>query len=334
MKKKLFLILFILLNLSLFAGVQQRIKEIARIEGVRKNHLIGMGLVVGLNGTGDSEKNLTPQLLKALYRYFGTELGQVQVDSKNVAVVMVTAELPSFKKIGDSIDVTVSSINGAKSLEGGTLIQTQLKAGEYVFALAQGPLTRVVSENTSNAVNGYIPSGGTVEREVYVNLKYDEKVSLVLNKPDFTTASRVAEIINRRFNYDTAKAIDASKIEIKETYVFADDIVSFISAIENLEVETDRKSIIVVNEKTGTIVLGENIKIAPIAISHGDLSIDISDEATSNNDEGEKSVYFSGSTVKDVVEMLNALGATPNDIIAILQALKTAGSIEAELKTK
>jgi flagellar P-ring protein precursor FlgI len=334
MKKKLTLILFILFSLSIFAGVKQRIKEIARIEGVRKNHLVGMGLVVGLNGTGDSEKNLTPQLLKSLYRYFGTELGQVQVDSKNVAVVMVTAELPSFKKIGDSIDVTVSSINGAKSLEGGMLIQTQLKAGEYVMALAQGPLSRVVSENTSNAVNGYIPSGGTVEREVAVTLKYDEKVSLVLNKPDFTTASRVAEVINRRFNYDTAKAVDASKIEIKETYVFADDIVSFISAIENLEVETDRKSIIVINEKTGTIVLGEDIRIAPIAISHGDLSIAISDQNKSKDAQGDSSVYFTGSTVKDVVEMLNALGATPNDIIAILQALKTAGSIEAELRTK
>jgi flagellar P-ring protein precursor FlgI len=334
MKKKLTLILFILFSLSIFAGVKQRIKEIARIEGVRKNHLVGMGLVVGLNGTGDSEKNLTPQLLKSLYRYFGTELGQVQVDSKNVAVVMVTAELPSFKKIGDAIDVTVSSINGAKSLEGGMLIQTQLKAGEFIMALAQGPLSRVVSENTSNAVNGYIPSGGTVEREVAVTLKYDEKVSLVLNKPDFTTASRVAEVINRRFNYDTAKAVDASKIEIKETYVFADDIVSFISAIENLEVETDRKSIIVINEKTGTIVLGEDIKIAPIAISHGDLSIAISDQNKAKDAQGDNSVYFTGSTVKDVVEMLNALGATPNDIIAILQALKTAGSIEAELRTK
>ncbi|MBZ4683576.1 MAG: flagellar P-ring protein FlgI [Fusobacteriaceae bacterium] len=332
MKRKIILMLFLIINIIAFSEPKQRIKEIARIEGVRKNHLVGMGLVVGLNGTGDSAKNLTPQLLKSLYRYFGTELGQAQVDSKNVAAVMVTAELPSFKKVGDTIDVTVSSINGAKSLEGGILLQTQLVAGNKVYALAQGALSRVVGKNITNSVNGYIPSGATVEREVEVKLINNNKLSLVLNNPDFTTASRVAEVINKRFNYDTAKAIDASKIEIKQTYVFEDDIVSFISAIENLEVETDRKSKIVIYEKSGTIILGNEIRVSPVAISHGDLSISIGN--TTGNTEKGNALYFNGSTVKDVVDMLNSIGATPNDIISILQALKASGAIEAEIDVR
>ncbi|TDT71803.1 flagellar P-ring protein precursor FlgI [Hypnocyclicus thermotrophus] len=332
MKRKIVIILFLIINIISFSEPKQRIKEIARIEGVRKNHLIGMGLVVGLNGTGDSAKNLTPQLLKSLYRYFGTELGQSQVDSKNVAAVMVTAELPSFKKIGDTIDVTVSSINGAKSLEGGILLQTQLVAGNKVYALAQGTLSRVTGKNITNSVNGYIPSGATVEREVEVELVNNNKLSIILNNPDFTTASRVAEVINKRFNYDTAKAIDASKIEIKQTYVFEDDIVSFISAIENLEVETDRKSKIVIYEKSGTIILGNEIKVSPVAISHGDLSIAIGNNT--GTDKKGNALYFNGSTVKDVVDMLNSIGATPNDIISILQALKASGAIEAEIDVR
>lgn len=338
MKKKLALI-FILLTFGIFAD-KVRIKEIARIEGVRSNQLIGMGLVVGLNGTGDSGE-LTPQMLSSLYSYFGTELAKTQIQSKNVAAVMVTAELPPFKKVGDTIDVRVSSINDAKSLEGGVLIQTQMLAGnKEVYAIAQGSLTRV-NNGGSNLNNGFLQGGATVEREVEITLEYKDKVNLILNTPDFTTASRVVDEINRRFNYDTAKAVDASTIEIKKTFVFDDDIVSFISAIENLEVEPDRKSIILINERTGTIVLGDNIKVAPVAISHGDLSIAISAELDiditkeSGNTGGGKgqSVYFKGTTVKDIVKMLNAIGATPTDIISILQALKSAGSIDAEIKT-
>ncbi len=336
MKNKL-LIIFVLVSLSIF-GSRVRIKEIARIEGVRSNQLIGMGLVVGLNGTGDSG-DLTPQMLSSLYSYFGTEIAINQIESKNVAAVMVTAELPPFKKIGDTIDVRVSSVNDAKSLMGGVLLQTQLMAGNKdVYAIAQGQVTRV--ENGNNLNNGLLQNGATVEREVEVNLEYEDKVTLVLNNPDFTTASRVVDEINRRFNYDTAKAVDASTIEIKKTFVFNDDIVSFISAIENLEVEPDRKSVILINERTGTIVLGDNIKVAPVAISHGDLSIaisaeldiDASREEGASGDKGQ-SVYFQGTTVKDVVKMLNAIGATPDDIISILQALKAAGSIDADIKT-
>lgn len=336
MKGKIFLLL-VLFSLSIFAA-EVRLKEIARIEGVRTNQLIGMGLVIGLNGTGDGG-GITPQMLSSLYRFFGTEVAKEQINSNNVAAVMVTAELPPFKKIGDTIDVKVSSINNAKSLAGGTLLQTFLLAGNKdVYANAQGTITRV--ENDKNLVNGYLVGGATVERELEIPLEYKDKITLVLNSPDFTTASRVVDEINKRYNYDTAKAIDASKIEIKKPFTFSDDIVSFISAIENLKVSPDRKSIIVINEKTGTIVLGDNITVSPVAISHGDLSIAISAQLdvnitdnSKNKDEKGSSLYFKGTTVKDVVKMLNAIGATPNDIISILQALKTSGSIDAEIKT-
>lgn len=336
MKVKVIL-LFTLLSLAIFSN-EVRLKEIARIEGVRSNQLIGMGLVIGLNGTGDGG-GITPQMLSSLYRFFGTEVAKEQINSKNVAAVMVTAELPPFKKIGDTIDVKVSSVNDAKSLAGGTLLQTFLLAGNKdIYANAQGTVTRV--DAGTNLVNGYLVGGATVERELEIPLEYKDKITLVLNSPDFTTASRVVDEINRRYNYDTAKAVDASKIEIKKPFTFADDIVSFISAIENLKVSPDRKSIIVVNEKTGTIVLGDNISVSPVAISHGDLSIaisaqlDVSITNSGNSNEGKgSSLYFKGTTVKDIVKMLNAIGATPNDIISILQALKSSGSIDAEIKT-
>ena len=335
MKVKVIL-LFALLSFTIFSN-EVRLKEIARIEGVRSNQLIGMGLVIGLNGTGDGG-GITPQMLSSLYRFFGTEVAKDQINSKNVAAVMVTAELPPFKKIGDTIDIKVSSINDAKSLVGGTLLQTFLLAGNKdVYANAQGSVTRV--DTGTNLVNGYLVGGATVERELEIPLEYKDKITLVLNSPDFTTASRVVDEINRRYNYDTAKAIDASKIEIKKPFTFADDIVSFISAIENLKVSPDRKSVIVINEKTGTIVLGDNISVSPVAISHGDLSIAISAQldvsiTSSDSNEGKgNSLYFKGTTVKDIVKMLNAIGATPNDIISILQALKSSGSIDAEIKT-
>lgn len=338
---KRIVIIFFILSLYIFPN-DVRLKEIARIEGVRSNQLIGMGLVVGLNGTGDSG-SITPQMLSSLYRFFGTEVAKEQINSKNVAAVMVTAELPPFKKIGDTIDVRVSSINDAKSLKGGMLLQTFLLAGNKdIYANAQGSITRVESE--SNLVNGFLVNGATVERELEIPLEYKDKITLVLNTPDFTTASRVVDEINRRYNYDTAKAIDASKIEIKKPFTFSDDIVSFISAIENLRIRPDRKSIIVINERTGTIVLGDDIKVAPVAISHGELTISITSELggsikkdivdkKADTDEKGSMVNFKGTTVEDVVKMLNTIGATPNDIISILQALKSSGAIDAEIKT-
>ena len=336
--KKIIFILISLIGLNSFAGEAVRLKEIARIQGVRSNQLLGLGLVIGLNGTGD-KKALTPQMLKNLYKFFGTEIAQNQIESKNVAAVIVTAELPPFKRIGDTIDVTISSVNDAKSLEGGVLLQTVLKSGTGEnYAVAQGSLNGV-QNRTSNRVNAVIANGAMVEKEVEMKLENKDKVVLLLENPDFTTATRIVDVINKRFSYDTAVAVDAAKIEIKKSFSFGDDIVGFISSIENLKVIPDRKSLIVINEKTGTIVLGENIAVAAVAISHGDLSLNISgdkegvaEEGAEGEVSGETSFFFKGSTVKDVVTMLNALGAKPQDIIEILHSLKASGAIDAKLK--
>ncbi len=338
--KKVIIITMTLLYISVncLASQKVRLKEISRIKGVRSNQLVGMGIVVGLAGDGDKSE-LAPQMLKNLYAYFGTDIARSQIESRNVAAVMVTAELLPFKKAGDRIDITVSSVNDAKSLEGGVLLQTPLMGADgEIYALGQGSLTKVNNE-TSNQVNGYLQDGAIVEREVPLKLEYDNKIYLILNNPDFTTASRVADEINKIFNFETAKAIDASTIEIEKTYAFSSDIVSFLSTLENVEVKPDRKSTIVINEKTGTIILGENIKIAPIAIAQGSLSIavsaqmDISENDKNAEDKGNTFYYDEGNTVKNIVKMLNAVGATPTDIISILQALKAANAVDAEIKT-
>lgn len=348
MKKSVLILVMFLIFINGYASQKVRIKEVARVQGVRSNQLIGMGIVIGLQGSGD-KSSLAPQMLNNLFSYFGTDIARDQINSQNIAVVMVTAELAPFKKEGDSIDVTVSSVNDAKSIEGGVLLQTPLKAADGgVYAVAQGSLTKVANR-TTNRVNGVIPNGAIVEKEVPVDMEEKNKVVLVLTNADFTTASRIAEAINERFSYDSAKAIDATRVEVKKAYTFSEDIVSFISSIENLEVETDRKSVIVINEKTGTVILGDNISVASVAIAHGNLSVNINAQndmdkayttdgalAISGNAKSKntaKSFYFKGSTVKDVVKMLNAVGATPDDIISIIQALKTAGAIDAEIKT-
>ncbi|OQY08739.1 MAG: hypothetical protein B6I28_04350, partial [Fusobacteriia bacterium 4572_132] len=227
MKKiKVLLIMLLLINLSLF-GNTVRLKEISRIKGVRSNKLIGMGLVIGLAGTGDKSA-LTPQMLQSLYSYFGTRIAISQIQSKNVAAVMLTAELPPFKKIGDTIDVNISSINDAKSLEGGILLMTQLKGGmnQEIYATAQGSLT-MVKNKSNNMVNGYIANGAVVEKEIPIKLDTNNSIDLILNEPDFTTASRIANTINKRFGYETAKSIDPSIIRINKTFTFHDDLVSF-----------------------------------------------------------------------------------------------------------
>lgn len=347
MKKNfLVLMLFFLFSIILISA-PVRLKDISRIYGVRSNQLMGMGLVVGLDGNGD-KSSLTPQMMQNLFKYFGADIAQSQIKSKNVAAVMVTAELPPFKKSGDKIDITVSSVNDAKSLVGGVLLQTPLLAANgEIYAVAQGTLTKVTSKAANgNQLSGTIANGAIVEKEVDVKLDPADKLKVVLNNPDFTTASRVAEAINARFNYDSAKALDAGTIEVKKSFVYNDDIVGLIAAIENLEIDPDKKSIIVINEKNGTVVMGEEIRVAPVAISQGTLSISIkaqedfekafdstqtNSKAAKNEAKG-KSFYFKGSSIKDVVKMLNAVGATPDDIISIIQALKAAGAIDAEVK--
>ncbi|MGM0508152.1 MAG: flagellar basal body P-ring protein FlgI [Fusobacteriota bacterium] len=341
MKKKLSIIIGIIFftNLLFANGQKVRLKEITRIKGVRSNQLIGMGLVIGLAGTGDNS-DLTPQMLQNLYEYFGTSLARDQIESGNVAAVMLTATLPPFTNVGDTIDVRVSSVNDAQSLEGGVLLMTPLRGGQGadIYGYAQGSLTSVNNE-TANTVNGLIPNGAIVEKEVPIKIEEGEKISLLLNSPDFTTASRIADVLNKRFGYETAKATNPSTVEINKTFAFNDNVIGFVSAIENLEVEPDRESVIVINERTGTIILGDNIRVSPVAISHNDLSISISAQLDTekafdegNSDEEGESFYFEGTSVKNVVKMLNAVGAEADDIISIIEALKEANAIDASIK--
>ncbi|MCS7234115.1 MAG: flagellar basal body P-ring protein FlgI [Synergistetes bacterium] len=329
------LVLSILIALALssiaFGAPKVRIKDIAHIEDARPNQLIGMGLVVGLNGTGDKMK-LTPQMMQNMLRFFDLSVAQRNIASRNVAAVMVTANLPPFAKPGMRIDVTVSSLGDARSLEGGQLLLTPLKGPDgKVYAVAQGPVS--IGPEGSFPTVGVVTNGAIVEREVPVELSQDGVLSIVLDSPDFTTARRIAESINNSFG-NIAEAKDASKVEVKIPLSYRKNLVAFISSLEELEVTPDAPAIVVVNERTGTVVMGENVKISRVAIAHKNFSITVGPAAgAAPPTQGYMIEFPEVTTVGDVVKALNAVGATPKDIIAILQAMKKAGALHAELKT-
>jgi len=309
-----------------------RIKDIARVYGVRDNQLIGQGIVVGLNGTGDKVV-ISTQMVTNMLKRFGLSTTQKNLNLKNVAVVAVSATLPAFAKEGDKIDVQVSSLSDAKSLKGGILLQTPLTAADgKVYAVAQGPVQVNVAKgrgarNQSSLTTGIIPDGAIVEREVRFDFVDNGDIKLILNSKDFVTASRIKRAINKKFSAHFAKCLDAGTISVKVPMTFLDDPVSFISIIENVEVVPDEKAVVVINARTGTIVMGENVKITPVVLSHSGVSISI-DEKVKHN------VFSLNGNVRisDIVKGLNAIGVKPQDLIAILQALKEAGALKAELK--
>lgn len=308
-----------------------RIKDIAHIEDARPNQLIGMGLVVGLNGTGDKMR-LTPQMMQNMLRHFDLSVAQRNIAARNVAAVMVTANLPPFAKPGMRIDVTVSSIGDARSLEGGYLLLTPLKGPDgNVYAVAQGAVS--IGPEGSFPTVGVVANGAIVEREVPVELSRDGVISIVLDNPDFTTARRIAESINSSFG-SIAEAKDASKVEVKVPLSYRKNLVAFISSLEELEITPDAPAVVVINERTGTVVMGENVRISRVAIAHKNFSITVGPaEAGAPPTQGYMMEFPEATTVGDVVKALNAVGATPKDIIAILQAMKRAGALHAELKS-
>jgi len=313
-----------------FGAPKVRIKDIAHIEDARPNKLIGMGLVVGLNGTGDKTK-LTPQMMQNMLRYFDLSVAQKNIASRNVAAVMVTATLPPFAKPGMRIDVTVSSLGDARSLEGGYLLLTPLKGPDgNVYAVAQGPVS--IGPQGSFPTTGVVTNGAIVEREVPVEISRDGVITIVLDKPDFTTASRIVESINGAFG-NIAKAGDASRVEVRVPPSYRRDLISFISSLEELEVTPDTPAIVVINERTGTVVMGENVKISKVAIAHKNFSITVGAAQGAQPVQGYMMEFPEATTVGDVVKALNAVGATPKDIIAILQAIKEAGALHGELKS-
>ena len=348
------------------AGIQlpvnTRIKDVAKVQGVRSNQLTGYGLVFGLAGTGDSNKSVnTIQSIVNLLRSFGTIVDQANLQSKNVASVMISARLPAFVKPGDTIDVTVSSMGDAKSLAGGTLIQTPLRAANGgVYAVGQGAVTTGGFSAGGSGANvqknfptvGLITNGAIVEKEVPFTLASNGQINLALNNPDFTTANRVSEAITSKFG-TIAMARDPGTVTISVPAMFKNDLVGFVSAIEELRIQPDDTARVIINERTGTIVMGANVAIDEVAVAQGGLTIKITktrDVSQPNPLAAGRTVTTPRQTVKaqesngnllvlpatasvgDVVAALNSVGATPRDIITILQAMKAAGALHAEME--
>ena len=355
-----------LASLSLGAEANaQRIKDIADVAGVRDNQLVGYGLVVGLDGTGDqtSQTPFTVQTFRNMLQQLGIQMPlDASFQLKNVAAVSVHAQLPAFAKPGQALDVTVSSVGNAKSLRGGTLLVTPLKGLDgQVYAVAQGSL--VVggfgvqgSDGSSVTVNvpsvGRIPTGALVERAAPDGFSQAENIVFNLRRADFTTARRVAEKINHTFGPGVAHTLDAASITIRSPHD-ANQRVAFLSVVENLEVEQDRDSAkVVINSRTGTIVIGQGVEVTPAAVTHGSLSVTISESAdvTQPNalgqgqtvvvpnaeievvEESNRMFYFApGVALQDIVTSVNEVGAAPGDLMAILEALRQAGALQAEL---
>jgi flagellar P-ring protein precursor FlgI len=341
----------------------ERIKDLASIAGVRSNQLVGYGLVVGLDGTGDSSSQpFTVQSLKNMLAQLGVVVPPgMKPQLKNAAAVMISAELPPFVKPGQTIDITVSSIGNSKSLRGGTLLMSPLKGADgQIYAIAQGSLVvsgvgAEGSDGSSVVVNipsvGRIPNGATVERSVANPFDESDSIVFNLNTPDFTTTSRMVESINRTMGLDTAAAIDGSSVRVHAP-LDTDKKVMFVSMLENLTVEPgEAPARVIINARTGTVVIGSNVTVLPAAVSHGSLSVSIVEDtfvsqpgafsdgdtavvARSDISISEQSGAYMikpGTTLGDIVAAVNRIGASPSDLIAVLDALKQAGALKAEL---
>lgn len=365
---KTLIALFTLLALSSGSAQAERIKDIAQIYGVRSNQLIGYGLMVGLDGSGDqtTQTPFTVQSLGTMLANLGINLSPAAIASmqlKNVAAVIVTASLPPFVQPGQNIDVTVSSLGNAKSLRGGTLLMTPLKGADgNVYALAQGSIlvagAGAAGGGSSVTINhlsaGRIPSGATVERSVSSNsLGQSNGFALELHQTDFTTATRVVQAINKTFGENTAFALDGRLVQVQAP-ANMNQRVAFIAQMENINVTpSEMAAKVILNPRTGSIVMNQSVMVETCAVAHGNLSVTISNtpqvsqpgplaagqtvitqqaQIQIKSDKGELVVLPSSSNLGEVVKALNAVGASPQDLLAILQAMKAAGSLRAELE--
>ncbi len=344
-------------------SAETRIKDIATLSGTGSHQLIGYGLVVGLEGTGDSTRSIfTAQSVANMLEQFGVTVLPQQVQVKNVAAVIVTAALPAFADVGFRFDVTVSSLGDAKSLQGGTLLMTPLQGADgEVHAVAQGPISiggfQVAAGGQKAQKNhvavGRVPGGASVVQPVVEPGPGREQISIFLNRPDFTTACRIAESINKHIGEGIAHARNAANVEVAAPETFRDNVVEFISTIEALPVLPDAAAKVVINERTGTVVIGRNVRVLPVAVSHGSLSVEIRSQTTVSQppplssgatvvvpqtsvgveEQRDRLIAIpEQNTIEDVVRALNILGVTPRDLIAILQALRAANALQAELE--
>ncbi|MBF0192314.1 MAG: flagellar basal body P-ring protein FlgI [Magnetococcales bacterium] len=338
-----------------------RLKDVVEIEGVRDNPLTGFGLVVGLNGSGDTSASFTNQSLKMMLERMGISVEQ-GVKVKNVAAVMVTSTLPPFARQGSRLDVTLSSLGDSKSLNGGTLILTPLKGADgRIYAVAQGPLVvggfsaegGGASVQKNHPTVGRIAGGATVEKEIDFELNKEQQLQLSLRNPDFTTANRIVQSINDVFGKPLALAKDSGTITLTVPPDYQGKVVNFVSRLESVQVDPDQRARIVVNERTGTIVMGENVRVSTVALAHGGLSIKIKESPqvsqpnalsqgatvvtpntnlTATEKDARVLEMAEGVTLGDLVRGLNGLGVTPRDLIAILQSIKAAGALQADLE--
>lgn len=342
-----------------------RVKDAAYVQGVRENQLYGYGLVVGLQGTGDNSQifKVTRQMATNIFEKLGMLVAPTDFFSRNVAAVIVTTNIPSFARSGDKLDVTISSIGDSKSLEGGMLLQTALQgADNEVYAVAQGPLSiggynvegQAQSTRKNISTTGYISNGAIVEKEIPSSIITGKSLSVVLRDPDFTTATRLTEVINNLYP-NAAKAIDSAVVSVTLPKDFQSEemVVRFIANIEELYIKPDAIAKVIINERTGTIVAGENVRLSTVAVAHGSLTITITEkpEVSQPNmlsttgetvvvprsnievSEGDKGLHIinEGVTISEVAHALNVLGVTPRDLISIFQAIKRAGALHAEL---
>ncbi|NNU17415.1 flagellar basal body P-ring protein FlgI [Parvularcula sp. ZS-1/3] len=348
------------------AAASSRLKDITKIEGVRENQLIGYGLVVGLPGSGDRAQNalFTEQSVRSMLERFGVALDADQIlQTRNVAAVMVTAALPGFSRAGDKIDVTVSALGDARSLQGGTLLVTPLTAADgNVYAVAQGQLiiggfqAQGAAGSISRGVptQGRVPEGATVERELAFPINDLDTVRLILKNPDFTTANRIASAIDNRLSGRFARAIDLATVEVQVPSDYRGEVTTMLADLESVDIETDEVARVVVDESSGTIVIGNNVRVSPVAIAHGNITIRISERPIPSQPSpfsrvGETvvvprtdiqveedlgngfRVIEPNVTLQELVDGLNAMGVTPRDMISILQTIKSSGALQAEL---
>lgn len=356
--------LLLTLHVLRITASAERIKDIATFSGIRENELIGYGIVVGLNGTGDKDGTYIFQPFANMLTKMGISVNasDIKGKTKNIAAVIVTAKLPTMVKPGSKVDVQVSSIGDAKSLQGGTLLMAPLKGPDgNVYAVAQGPISiggfvagGAGAQAIKNHPNvGSVPNGAIVEKEVPVQLNDKNRLDLLLTVPDITTAKKTADRINLGLGGVFARPEGPSVVSIKVPDAYANRVVDLMSKIELMNVDVDMPARVVINERTGTIVIGDNVAISPIALAHGALTIEIKTEYQVSQPQPlapEKAetvvtpqkevkaeekkaslVEVKGATIGELVKALNTLGVTPRDLVAILQAIKTSGSLKAEL---
>jgi len=327
---KLIKALFLVLALVTVAEAA-RLKDIASIRGVRENHLIGYGIVVGLKGTGDGKNEFTSKSMGRLLDKLGVKLDSAEVQSKNVAAVIVTANLPAFAKAGNPMDITVSAIGEASSLQGGTLLQTPMRAGnEQVFAVAQGTVVISGDGKEMHTTSGRIPNGAIIEKDVQSDFSSRKMFRLTLHNPDFTTAARSVLTINRELGGQYASAKDGGTIDIVTPFGYENKGVELLATIESIQINPDTRAVVIINEKSGTVVIGDKVKISKVAVSHNGISVKVGDGKKGAVEE--KIALIEGASVGDLVQNLNKVGITPKDLITLLQAIKAAGALHGELE--